>query len=321
MPARAHKTQLPQTANKPRVLDLRVGAQVAFCYRVVRELARGGMSQLFLVEHLPSGSDAALKVSTIPGSRVLAREHALLQRVQHSNIVHGYELGWLADDTEYMVLELVPGADLAAWTSALGPLPRPKLLNVLWQLASAVDHVHACGIVHSDIKPSNIMLNVHDEHVTLIDFGVAFDLATERAQRGSTGTPGYMAPEQLRGEGCGPEVDRYAVAAVALELLGLSKVSRVGEGPRIIGRANAAVQAVLRRALHCRPDARYPSARAFVSALTRALGAGTRKARPPHKRKIQSASSALLRPLPIVSASPLRARPPESASLSYAFCS
>lgn len=279
MSERVHKPQRPVRADRSRA-DLRVGAQVAYCYRVVRELASGGMSQLYLVEHLPSGSDAALKVSSIRSSRMLAREHALLARVQHSNIVRSFELGRLADDSEYLVLELIPGADLAAWTDCLGALPREKVLRVLWQLASAVDHIHACGIVHSDIKPSNIMLNVHDEHLTLIDFGVAFDLATERAQRGSTGTPGYMAPEQLRGEGCGPEADRYAVAAVALELLGLSKVSRIGAGPRIIGRANAAVQSVLRRGLHCRPEARYPTARAFVLALTRALGASVAKPKP-----------------------------------------
>jgi serine/threonine protein kinase len=234
------------------------------------------MSTLYLVEHLPSGSNVAMKVADLPRQGVLVREHALLARVQHPNIIRSYEHGLLRDDREYLMLELIPGADLAAWLGSIGRLPIRRALSVLWQLASAVDHLHARGVVHSDIKPTNIMLNVHGEHVTLIDFGVAFDLATENAQRGSTGTPGYMAPEQLRAEGCSPATDRYAVAAVALELLGLSPALGAAAASNPRGGAiqvpgySAAVRSVFRRALHARPEKRYPSARAFVSALTRA---------------------------------------------------
>jgi serine/threonine protein kinase len=219
-----------------------------------------------------------MKVMTLPRSGVLAREHALLSRAQHSNVLRSYEHGHLHNDAEYLVLELVPGADLAAWLGSLGRLTSRRALSVLWQLASAVDHLHAKGIVHSDIKPANIMLNVHGDHVTLIDFGVAFELATEHTQRGSTGTPGYMAPEQLRGEGCGTATDRYAVAAVALELLGASlamvaarKRSRKQSAPSEVPLLGSATRTVFRRALHTRPEKRYASARAFVTALTRAI--------------------------------------------------
>lgn len=273
--ARALKQSSLHTAEVPMRAPLRVGSTVAYCYRVIRELSPGGMSQLYLVEHLPSGSYAALKVATRSSCEVLAREHRLLQQAAHPNVVHAYEHGRLLDGRQYLVLELVPGADLAAWLNTYHRLEPKHALAVLWQLSAAVDHLHELGIVHSDIKPSNIMLNVHDRRVTLIDFGVAFDFESERAQRGSSGTRGYMAPEQTRGRGCGPASDRYAVAAVAQELLGLRPSTQ--KKPRRIARSRAAwskqaaVSAVFRRALHPTPSARYASAYNFVNALARAL--------------------------------------------------
>jgi serine/threonine protein kinase len=180
------------------------------------------------------------------------------------------------DGRQYLVLELLPGADLAAWLTMYKQLAPEHGLSVLWQLSSAVDHLHAQGVVHSDIKPANIMLNVHNERVTLIDFGVAFDLETERAQRGSSGTRGYMAPEQTRGQGCGPATDRFALAAVARELLGFSSTV-TARSPRRIARPSreprTALQSVFRRALHPNPQERYASARSFVNALARAMSA------------------------------------------------
>jgi len=273
--ARALKQSRVHAAQEPARAPLRAGSTVAYCYRVIRELSPGGMSQLYLVEHLPSGSYAALKVALRPSCQVLARECALLERAAHPNVVRAFEHGRLFDGRQYLVLELVPGADLEAWLHTYQRLEPKHALNVLWQLSAAVDHLHELGIVHSDIKPSNIMLNVHNQHVTLIDLGVAFDFASERAQRGSSGTCGYMAPEQTRGRGCGPASDRYAVAAVAQELLGLRPSKQ--RKPRRIGRSQAAwskqaaVSAVFRRALHPTPSARYASAHNFVSALARAL--------------------------------------------------
>jgi serine/threonine protein kinase len=278
---------------------------VAYCYRVIRELAPGGMSQLYLVEHLPSGSYAALKVADRAECEVLAREYTLLQRVQHSNVVRAFEHGRLTDGRQYLVLELLPGADLAAWLNMYKQLAPGHALSVLWQLSSAVDHLHAQGVVHSDIKPSNIMLNVHDQRVTLIDFGVAFDLETEREQRGSSGTRGYMAPEQTRGQGCRPATDRFALAAVARELLGLSgsvaaRTSRRIARPSHPRDPQSALSLVFRRALHPNPQARYASARNFVSALARAMSAADSSRAPapqlptrevPAPRRVQLARS------------------------------
>ena len=276
MASRALKLSSVYATAELACAPLRAGSTVAYCYRVIRELSAGGMSQLYLVEHLPSGSYAALKVAARTSCQVLPREYALLQRAAHPNVVKAFEHGRLHDERRYLVLQLVPGADLAAWLSTYRQLRPAQTMSVLFQLSAAVDHLHELGIVHSDIKPSNVMLNVHDQRVTLIDFGVAFDFDRERAQRGSSGTRGYMAPEQVRGRGCGPASDRYAVAAVAQELLGL-RSSGQALATRKLGRSRAAwskqaaLSAVFRRALHPTPSARYATAHNFVSALARAL--------------------------------------------------
>ena len=296
MARRALKQPRLCAAPEPVRAALRAGTTVAYCYRVIRELSPGGMSQLYLVEHLPSGSYAALKVAARAECEVLAREYALLQRVQHSNVVRAFEHGRLVDGRQYLVLELLPGADLAAWLSVYKQLAPGHALSVLWQLSAAVDHLHAQGVVHSDIKPANIMLNVHDERVTLIDFGVAFDLETERAQRGSSGTRGYMAPEQRRGQGCGPATDRFALAAVARELLGFKSSVAARAPRRVAGPVRAprnALQSVFRRALHPNPHARYASARNFVSAVARAMSASEaiELPQPPQLQHVSRAAS------------------------------
>lgn len=296
MARRALKQPRLCAAPEPVRAPLRAGTTVAYCYRVIRELSPGGMSQLYLVEHLPSGSYAALKVAARAECDVLAREYSLLQRVQHANVVRAFEHGWLVDGRQYLVLELLPGADLAAWLSVYKRLESKHALSVLWQLSSAIDHLHAQGVVHSDIKPANIMLNVHDQRVTLIDFGVAFDLETERTQRGSSGTRGYMAPEQRRGQGCRPATDRYALAAVARELLGFNSAV-AARSPRRIARPvrepRSALHSVFRRALHPNPHERYASARNFVSALARAISAAENiaLAEPPQLQPVPRAAS------------------------------
>ena len=266
----------------------RIGTLVGHDFRLLRQLASGGMSEVYLAEHVRTGAYAAVKLQAARGPKVvglLTHEAALLSRVQHPNVVRALERGRLRDGTEYLVLEQVSGTDLADYLSQCGKLPVKRALHVLRQLASAVDHLHGVGIVHRDIKPSNLMLDTHrGDLVKLIDFGVAFDLKTERERRGSAGTAGYMAPEQLRGEACSPVTDRYAVAAVGHELI--TGRPRLGVSPfkckRGSGRAPSAVDVpgercavpgfgiIFERALHEDPSQRFATALAFVNALERA---------------------------------------------------
>ena len=147
MASGALKQRSVYAAEEPARSALRAGSTVAYSYRVIRELATGGMSQLYLVEHLPSSSYAALKVAVRPSCEVLAREYALLKRVACANVVRAFEHGRLRDSRQYLVLELLPGADLQAWLSAYGRLAPQHALSVLWQLSAAVDHLHAQGVV------------------------------------------------------------------------------------------------------------------------------------------------------------------------------
>jgi serine/threonine protein kinase len=266
----------------------RLGTQIGHDYRLVRQLASGAMSEVYLAEHVRTGAYAAVKLQCVRGralAGLLTHEAQLLSRVQHPNVVRALEHGRLRDGTEYLVLEQVSGIDLADWLSECGSLPVERALHVLHQLASATDHLHGLGIVHSDIKPANLMLDTHrGDLLKLIDFGVAFDLKTERERRGSAGTPGYMAPEQLRGEACSPVTDRYALAAVGHELITgrprhvLSPFKSKRGAPRSAGAmdvpgercAVAGFGIIFERALHEDASLRFSTALAFVNALERA---------------------------------------------------
>jgi serine/threonine protein kinase len=261
----------------------RIGTPVGHDFRVVRQIASGGMSEVYLAEHLRTGAYAAVKLQALRGPSpvgLLTHEARLLVRVQHPNVVRALDHGRLRDGTEYLVLEQVTGIDLADYLAHCGKLPVKRALYVLRQLASALDYLHGMGIVHSDIKPANLMLDTHrGDLIKLIDFGVAFDFATERERRGSAGTPGYMAPEQLRGEACSPVTDRYALAAVGYELItgrprqGLSTF-KPRRGADIPGERCAipGFGVIFERALNEDPSVRFATALAFVSALERAYG-------------------------------------------------
>lgn len=267
----------------------RLGSYVGLNHRITRHLASGGMAQVFLAEHVGTGRSAAVKFLT-PDSDVprelLAHEAAVLEAVRHPGIVRLIETGRACDGHDYLLLEHVNGIDLEEWLQrSRARLPSASLLALVGQLARAVDHIHAQGFVHSDIKPANVMFDAHArESVKLVDFGLAFDVRDACFRRGSAGTPGYMAPEQLRGEVCGPAIDRFGVAALTFELLTGTALQPWATLSRVRARARVrsspldqrdllpkALQEVFARALHDRAEARYPSAGEFVEALSHGL--------------------------------------------------
>jgi serine/threonine protein kinase len=261
------------------------GRGIGALHRVVRHLASGGMGHVFLVEHIQLGAYAAAKIPQ-PGSSiarsVLSHEAVLLSRLQHPHIVSVLDFGSVDEDTEYMLMEYVRGIELDAWLESHGSMAPARAVGVLQQVAAAVDYLHLHDIVHCDIKPANIMLDAAaQDFVKLIDFGIACQQPMQAERRGLIGTPAYMAPEQARGELCGPAVDVYGVAALALELLtgrpphdcasaeaALSAVlTKPPELPSARGVDAPGLDAVFERGLHSDPAARYPTATAFVEAL------------------------------------------------------
>jgi serine/threonine-protein kinase len=188
----------------------------------------------------------------------------------------------MADGSDYMLMEYVSGLELDAWLDSCGSMSPARAVAILKQVASAVDYLHAHDIVHCDIKPANIIFDprAHD-FVKLIDFGIACEKHMQAERRGLVGTPAYMAPEQARGELCGPKVDIYGVAALALELLtgrppydydspqaALTAIlSEPPAAPSSRGLSAAGLDAVFAKALHTDPERRYQCASDFVEAL------------------------------------------------------
>lgn len=263
-------------------LARRVGSYIGLTYRVVRHLASGGMAHVFLVEREPCGTCAAVKVSDQPcgvPDAVLREEGALLSRIDHPNIVPLLERGTTYDGSDYLLLEYAKGVELDEWLRWSGnSVSHARLLHVLRQLAAALDYLHSQHIVHGDVKPGNVMVDAHaGDHVTLVDFGLAFREGRVRERR-DYGTPGYLAPEQLRRERCGPAIDRFALAALALELFSargllsrarLRQLSEQGKqhADAIPYLPSLALRQLFARALSDKPEERFASAREFVGAL------------------------------------------------------
>ena len=268
----------------------RLTAALADRYRVESELGAGGMATVYLAHDIKHERDVAIKVlhpdlgAALGGERFLS-EIRTTARLQHPHILPLLDSGE-ADTLLYYVMPLVRGETLRARLERERQLPIPDALLIAREVADALQHAHAQGIVHRDIKPENILLQ--DGHALVADFGIA--LAVQSAggarmtQTGlSLGTPQYMSPEQAMGERTiDARSDVYALGAVTYEMLvgeppftGHSVqaiVARVlTEEPRRLTVQRKAVPdgadyAVL-RALEKLPADRFESAKAFGDAL------------------------------------------------------
>jgi eukaryotic-like serine/threonine-protein kinase len=198
-------------------------------HRFVRELAIGGSSMVYLAESERAGDMVVLKVlrdsseSDEPGddhiqfARFL-QEYELISKIRHPNVVRIYDLG-IADDHAYIAMEYFARGDLR--TRIARPLPPPVALGYLLQMASALEVVHAVGVLHRDLKPGNIMLRA-DNSLAIIDFGLAkqSDLKAEITGTGEIfGTPYYMSPEQGHGQELDVRSDLYSLGVIFYEML------------------------------------------------------------------------------------------------------
>lgn len=218
-------------------LVLREGAVVAGEYRLLSALGTGGSGTIWEATRLVDGQTVAMKLlkaavahDTVATDR-LRREAAALGLAWHPNVVEVYADGFLSDGTSYLVMERLYGESLAARLRRDGPLAPDALASMLMQVCDALAAVHAAGVVHRDVKPSNVFLAQvgpdKKERVKLLDFGVArVEWAETRITNyGSPlGTPGYMPPEQEEGREVDARSDLFALGAVAFECL-------VGEAP------------------------------------------------------------------------------------------
>ncbi len=206
-------------------------------FRVLREIARGGMGRVLEVEDTRSGPKSqrryALKLLDGAGSlsergrERFAREAAVLARIEHPGVVRVVELGEQSG-VPWLAMELLEGETLAARIDRLrsvaareAPVERwREAASIVARLARAAEAVHAAGLVHRDIKPANVIM-ADDGRVVLIDFGLVKDQASDSLTHSGDllGTPQYMSPEQARGERADAGSDIYGLGAVLFELL------------------------------------------------------------------------------------------------------
>ena len=278
-------------------------------YVVQEFIGEGAMGTVYRAYHEQLERTGAVKVmhAISPDKDSIARfrhEAQAIARMRHPNILNVFDFGEY-DGAPYMIVEYVPGGNLAGRMSQ-GPLDRGTALRFLRGIAAGLDYAHAQGIVHRDVKPANVLLE-RDETPVLADFGLAKMLqgSSVKSMTGvTTGTPAYMAPEQVTGQQVGPAADRYALATIAYEMLtgtiphgGLGVIELMyahvhldpASPSSINSQLNQSVDAVIARGLAKEPRARWGSCDAFVTALTLALGV---KAPPPIERTIAFAPPA-----------------------------
>jgi predicted Ser/Thr protein kinase len=243
-------------------------------YEVEGVIARGGMGVVYRARHAGLGRSVALKViaselAEDPTFRArFVREARLAASLDHPNVIPIFEAG--EDDGElFIAMRLVDGCDLERLIDRSGPLDVALACRIVGQAAAGLEAAHRRGLVHRDVKPANILLAgpAQDPHVYVSDFGVAKASAPGGGLTHSSewvGTPGYAAPEQVRGGEVDARADVYALGCVLLAAL---TRRRVGDSQQP-AELPAAVGAVIERATAASPAARFQSAGELADALS-----------------------------------------------------
>ena len=279
------------------LIDFSAGAQIA-SYQLEEEIGRGGMAVVYRARDVRLGRWVALKVL----AQDYAQDEAFRQRfiresrtaasVDHPNIIPIFDAGE-AGGVLYIAMRYVAGQDVHSLLHSAGPLPVARALGIVSQVASALDAAHACGLVHRDVKPANMLLGGgadtgRADHIYLSDFGISKQLnaTSSLTMTGQVlGTLNYLAPEQIEGRQVDGRADAYALACTAFELLAGSPPFRRDENMAVMwAQLNAAppqltslrpdlppaVDRVLARGLAKSPAERFPSCVAFSAALHQA---------------------------------------------------
>lgn len=261
-------------------------------YRLGSRLGAGGMAEVW--EAVDTGLERTVAVKIISDKATedpsftqrFLREAKVTARLGHPNILPIFDFGQ-AGGLLYIVMPLMPGGTLRQ--RAHTRVSATQTLAWLRDIASALDYAHGEGIVHRDVKPANVLFD-RVGRLFLADFGLAKSIQGEGREGALTvvgtvvGTPVYMAPEQVRGEGAGPRADQYALGVLAYYLLTgmppfeanslfivMEKTLR--EEPAlptsIDPSLHRSVDYVLLKVLEKKPEDRFPTCAAFVAALER----------------------------------------------------
>ncbi len=276
------------TDDGPQVVDGR--------YLIEKELGRGGAGRVLLARDVPLRRKVALKVmahhrpdrDTVRG---FYREASALASVRSEHVAQVHSFG-LSDEGCFFAMEFIAGSSLASViddhrrSSAF--IPKHRGISVLRQVANGLAAVHAQGVIHRDVKPSNIVIERDTGRAVLVDFGIAIHSAESDQQDDDVlhGTPAYMAPEQIiTDNGITALADVYALGCTAFELLTgqlpfkaesiqMLLAKQVSEPAPLVSSARPELgflDAIIARSMAKEPSERFESAQAFASALDHAL--------------------------------------------------
>lgn len=282
------------TGEQAERIRARVQDAVGDRFHIAEVIGRGGMGVVFRAYEPALDREVALKVLAIDPILAPAayahfeREAKLAAQLDHPNIVPIYAIGQSAS-VAYFTMRFVRGGTLDEHLAHHGALDYHRAIAILRDIAAALDYAHDHGIIHRDVKPANVLLG-DAGHAMVSDFGIARAASgaggvegTISPATGILGSPGYMAPEQWRGENVVARTDQYALGVMAFQMLTgrrpfdstntqelmrlhvMSPVPRAGAlRPGVTLQADAA----LRRAMAKIAELRFPRATAFVDALS-----------------------------------------------------
>ncbi len=262
------------------------GRLLAGRYRIIALLGKGGMGEVYRADDLTLGQPVALKFLPEEASRdegLLERfrnEVRIARRVSHPNVCRVYDVGEV-DGNTFFTMEYVDGEDLASLLRRIGRLPQDKAVDIARQLCAGLAAAHAKGVLHRDLKPANIMLDGRGQ-VVMTDFGLAGLSDEIRGAEIRSGTPAYMAPEQLSGKEVTAQSDIYSLGLVLYEVFtgkraftaeALTALVRGGEATTpsrpssVVKDLDPAIERVILRCLEPEPRMRPKSALSVAGAL------------------------------------------------------
>ena len=191
-------------------------------FRIIGLVGRGGMGEVYRADDLKLGQPVALKF--LPEK--LASEPAWIERfyaevrhargVSHPNVCRVYDVGEI-EGRHFLSMEYVDGEDLASLLRRIGRLPPDKAVEIARELCAGLAAAHDKGVLHRDLKPSNVMIDGRGR-AKITDFGLAAGVEDDKGGAEVSGTPAYMAPEQLSGKGASIQSDIYALGLVLYEI-------------------------------------------------------------------------------------------------------
>jgi eukaryotic-like serine/threonine-protein kinase len=266
-------------------------------YRIERSLGLGGMATVHLARDEELGREVAIKrlSEALSGDEIFRerfmREARTAAGLSHPNIVGVFDVGE-EDGIPYIVMECVEGRTLAELLAENGTVDPDRTVDLVLQACAGLEHAHAAGLVHRDIKPQNLLVR-EDDTLKIVDFGIARPVdGTQLTLAGTIlGTAAYLAPEQALGERVTAAADLYSLGAVTYELLSgrppyefdslaeLPVKQREGPPPPIDGIAEE-LQDVVRRCLAPNPANRPASAARLAHELAQASSETPTESRP-----------------------------------------